>query len=238
MRKSKPAAMCLHTTDVHDLLNASVPDYMPGFDGFQFVDHRMFTAKMSEAKDLFAFIPRVDCETDTNYRQLIPYVIIKSSDGKILTYNRQAKGSKEGEQRLAGAGSIGFGGHIEIDDVDPWGPISTVCKNVSRELCEELYHDIEEGGVFTTDSYALTIKGILRSSATEVDKVHLGIILIAALTEDSIEMTVTEQGAKHGFYAAEPDQIINLRWLTPAELKEEPNMENWTKYIIESSLIK
>lgn len=238
MRKSKPAAMCLHNLDVHTLLSTSVPNYMPGFDGFQAVYSHLFNAKMLDAKDLFAFIPRVDCETDTNYRQLIPYVIIQSSDGKTLTYNRQTKGSKEGEQRLAGASSIGFGGHIEVNDVDPWGPLSTLRKNISRELSEELYHDTEEGGVFVRDSYELSTMGIIRSSATEVDKVHLGIVVIASLFNDSIEMKVTEQGAKHGFYAAEPDQIINLRWLTPAELKEEPNMENWSKYIIQSSLIK
>src|SRR5690349_19859705 len=58
------------------------------------------------------FMPRGLAETDPNFKQIIPYVII--TDGKsVLHYVR---GKKAGEQRLVAKGSIGIGGHINQDD--------------------------------------------------------------------------------------------------------------------------
>jgi predicted NUDIX family phosphoesterase len=57
----------------------------------------------------YAYMDRDLAETDPFFKQLIPYVVIQTPLG-VLLYQRT---KKAGEQRLAGALSIGFGGHIE-----------------------------------------------------------------------------------------------------------------------------
>lgn len=65
------------------------------------------------------FVDRAICELpENNFFQLIPYVSFSQLDvptGKLncIVYRRPAKG--EGEERLQGSSSVGFGGHI--DDV-------------------------------------------------------------------------------------------------------------------------
>src|SRR5665213_1472825 len=59
-----------------------------------------------------SFQPRVLAETDSTFKQIIPYVVV--TDGKsILHYVR---GKKAGEQRLVAKGSIGIGGHINHEE--------------------------------------------------------------------------------------------------------------------------
>ena len=59
-----------------------------------------------------SFQPRAQAETNPDFKQIIPYVMI--TDGKsILHYVR---GKKAGEQRLVAKGSIGIGGHINDED--------------------------------------------------------------------------------------------------------------------------
>src|ERR1044072_7133831 len=55
---------------------------------------------------------RSTIETDTNFKQLIPYVVVVCGD-KILRYRRGATG---GENRLHGLFSIGIGGHISNEE--------------------------------------------------------------------------------------------------------------------------
>jgi len=172
MRKSKPAAMCMATQDIHVLLTHSVPGYLPGFDGLQRINTNIFGQCLDAQKDLIAYIPRVDCESDPSYRQFILYGVIRSFDGKVLVYNRQAKGSTSGDNRLEGAASIGFGGHIELCDNTEF-PSRTLSNSFKRELEEELYHM----NVFEDCHYNKYTVGIIHSKASEVDAVHLGVVV-------------------------------------------------------------
>lgn len=235
MRKSKPAAMCMKDSDLFHILQASVPTFMSGFSGYQAFDKNTFSALTKDALNLVAFIPRVDCETDPTYRQFIPYSVIESSDGKILVYNRQGKESSEGEARLAGAASIGFGGHVDIKDFgNPFTLMRPLASAVYRELKEELYHcDNHHKEIFEESDYEIEWKGIIRSFETGVDSVHLGVIALVKLNVDSVYMEITEK-QRHGFFSNEPDQIRNLRWMTKEDLINEPNMESWSKYLIQS----
>lgn len=234
MRKSKPAAMCMKDSDLFPILQASVPTFMSGFSGYQAFDKNTFSALTKDALNLVAFIPRVDCETDPTYRQFIPYSVIESSDGKILVYNRQGKESSEGESRLAGAASIGFGGHVDIKDFGySYTFMRPLISAVCRELKEELYHRNGIKEVFEEYDYEIEWKGIIRSFESEVDAVHLGIVTLVKLSVDSVYMEITEK-QPHGFFSNEPDQIRNLRWVSKEDLINEPNMESWSKYLIQS----
>jgi predicted NUDIX family phosphoesterase len=229
MRKSKPAAMCMATQDIHVLLANSVPGYLPGFDGLQRINTNIFGSCLDAQKDLIAYIPRVDCESDPSYRQFILYGVIRSFDGKVLVYNRQAKGSTAGDNRLEGAASIGFGGHVELCDHQRF-PTHTLNKSFNRELEEELYHE----SIFKDCRYNKYTVGIIHSKASEVDSVHLGVVVFVDLLVDSSETLITEITSTLGLHSKEPEQVRNLRWLTLDELYQEAGMESWSKFIIDS----
>jgi len=58
------------------------------------------------------FLPRSQAEENPEFKQIIPYVLIRKG-GRWLHYIR-GKGS--GEKRLVAKGSIGVGGHINPED--------------------------------------------------------------------------------------------------------------------------
>ena len=88
MRKSKPAAMCLKVADVNNWLFPSSPNgeaYSPWASNFQREPDGFDTlARLNEMGNLMAFIPRVDCETDFDYLQLLPYAVVMTHDGRIV----------------------------------------------------------------------------------------------------------------------------------------------------------
>src|SRR4030042_1667445 len=66
------------------------------------------------------FAIREAAEKDPILKQIIPYGVIRSMEGKVLTYRRT---KSSGEGRLHNKASIGIGGHINLDDM--WGdPLS------------------------------------------------------------------------------------------------------------------
>lgn len=233
MRKSKPAAMCMATQDIHVLLVNSVPGYLPGFDGLQRINTHIFGSCLDAQKDLIAYIPRVDCESDPSYRQFILYGVIRSFDGKVLVYNRQAKGSTAGDNRLEGAASIGFGGHIELCDHCNF-PTNTLKVSFNRELEEELYHE----NIFVDRNFNKETIGIIHSKASEVDAVHLGVVVFVDLLKTADELPITDGTSILGLHSKEPEQVRNLRWLTLDEVKQEAGMESWSKFIIDSGTLE
>lgn len=83
------------------------------------------------------FVMRYDAEGNPAFLQLIPYVVIKSSNGEYFAYERL---SGSGEARLHSQLSLGFGGHINPCD----GPSLYIFKGMVRELEEELiYHNVK-----------------------------------------------------------------------------------------------
>lgn len=230
MRISKPAAMCMKSVDVYNIMVKSVPDFMPGFDGLQKVFAPFFVSELYEARNLVAYIPRLDCEVDTNYRQFIMYAVIRTEDNKVLVYNRQPKGSDVGEAGLSGAASIGFGGHIELMDYTP-NPWVSLKQSMRRELREELYHrDIDSDVMFfEEESYDYRVLGVIHSNASDVDKVHLAVVMLVDLPCSSEDL------AEDTLYSKEPDQIRNLRWVPVEKLHEEEGMESWSASIVKSN---
>ena len=233
MRKSKPAAMCLKVEDVLDWL---FPDYslltsdlQPEPEGFNTL------AELNERGNLMAFIPRADCETDFNYLQLLPYAVVMTHDGRIVGYNRPAKGG--GEVRLAGNFSIGFGGHVELEDaVSALGcdVTDTLDRALLRELDEEIR--IEENLIgLSRHVYSLPslqdfrLLGIIRSQESDVDRVHLGLVYLVVCDISGMSEPVAT--------TPEPDQVINPRILTLEEARAEASPESWTAKILNSHVL-
>lgn len=243
MRKSKPAAMCLKVEDVLDWLFPSSHNgeaYSPWASNFQPEPNGFDAlARLNGMGNLMAFIPRADCETDVSYLQLLPYAVVMTHDGRIVGYNRPTKGG--GEVRLAGNFSIGFGGHVELEDVMdcrdyPDLPSLIVEAALVRELEEEINLRSEgELSRWVCPPYSVVLNqssqflGIIRSQDSDVDRVHLGLIyLVRCNTEGMPNLIAT---------TPEPDQVINPRILTLEEARAEASPESWTAKILNSSIL-
>jgi len=115
----------------------------------------------------FWFGPRHLIETDTNYVQLVSYVIIKH-DSRILCYQR---GDDSSEQRLKNKLSIGLGGHISLIDTRITNGILDVMKTIKAGAAREVREELEVNKVVASKQLVL-----LHSRLNTVDEVHCGFV--------------------------------------------------------------
>jgi predicted NUDIX family phosphoesterase len=155
--------------------------------------------------------PRPTLETNENFKQIIPYVLL-SYKGKIALYQRTKKG---GENRLHNMHSIGFGGHIDAFDLDykKSGEINldkTIEKSAQREIDEEL---------IVSDVESKKHLGYIYDGSNAVGRVHIGVVEQWELATNEIK--------------SNEDEIHVVGLLTIEELKNyEGEMENWSSHII------
>lgn len=139
--------------------------------------------------------------------QVLPYVVVTYKD-EVLTYSR-AKGT---EDRLHGTLSCGFGGHVDIGDIDPTN--FSLNKAILRELEEELCLDIREKHQF------LELKLVLIDTTNEVGQVHLGYLYTIELSHKSM-------------INPNLDEIHLPEWKLTSDLaKEKDRYENWSQSVI------
>ena len=154
------------------------------------------------------FLPRSQAEENPEFKQIIPYVLIRQ-EGRWLHYVR-GKGS--GEKRLVAKGSIGVGGHINPEDQSLFDSGRDFYhRAVQRELHEELRID----GEFRTRIVAL-----LNDDSTPVGQVHLGVVHVCELTDENVsrgEASLTE-----------------LRFLSLQELQSRrEQLETWSQFCLD-----
>lgn len=156
------------------------------------------------------FMPRAEAENDSNFKQLIPYVIL-CCNGKTLSYVR---GKRAGETRLVGNRSIGIGGHINpIDDMTLFGDFrETYLNAVQREVEEEIH--VKTG-------YTDRIAALINDDSNAVGAVHLGVVHLWTLETETVE--------KH------EQMITQMAFMTPDELlAERDTMETWSQLCLDS----
>jgi predicted NUDIX family phosphoesterase len=162
------------------------------------------------------FMPRERAEKDPSFKQLIPYIMIWNEDG-VAAYWR---GSGQGESRLHGKRSIGFGGHINSVDADMAIGGSAYERGLARELEEEV--------VFTPKPDFITpyIVGLLNDDSTEVGKVHLGIVHYLDMT-GLCKITAKEA------------DIAGLEFLRLEDLvANRDQFETWSQYCIDELVLQ
>ncbi len=166
-------------------------------------------------RELFApgvlrFMPRRKAEADTNYKQLIPYVIM-AHNGKYLSYVR---GKRAGETRLVEKRSIGIGGHINpVDEVPLFDTDlrQAYLTAVEREVAEE---------VTIESNHTNRIVALLNDDSNEVGQVHLGVVHYWAL--DSSDVEKREQ------------MITKMTFMTIEQLREvRDSMETWSSLCLD-----
>ncbi|HJZ58333.1 MAG TPA: phosphoesterase [Gemmataceae bacterium] len=128
----------------------------------------------------FQFRPRSEVETDPAFKQLIPYVVLRSGS-ELFHYRRGAAGT---ETRLKALRSVGIGGHISEGDAagtwpDPLGCAGSAAgaggprrgdpyrTGMLRELTEE---------VELACGWRETFLGFINDDRTPVGQVHLGVV--------------------------------------------------------------
>lgn len=170
---------------------------------------------LSEQESLIV-IPRKQAESTLEFKQLVSYVFLKTSDGKILSYIR-GKYSSAHKTLLKGKYSIGFGGHVlDKDLLDLFSLNDSGVKSAARrEISEEL-----KG--FVPDNCTM-LSVIHDCTSTEGNK-HFAIVSESILPEN------------FNFKSIKKELSINgIRLQTPEELWENLHLfEYWSQLLIKN----
>jgi predicted NUDIX family phosphoesterase len=148
---------------------------------FQFIQERTDEIfSIIESKHFF--IDRPLAETSPQFKQIIPYVVIRHLDSYFLL--RRLK--KQTEARLHEKLSLGIGGHINPDT-------PTLLGGLKKELEEEVH---------VAGPYDLQFVGILNDDSTPVGQVHLGAVYTLVASSDDVTVRETEKMAGEGVATA------------------------------------
>jgi predicted NUDIX family phosphoesterase len=123
---------------------------------------------------------REDMERDPNYKQIIPYLVLRDGERYFLMRRTRAGG----DARLFDRWSIGVGGHLNPGDDGVFG-------GLRREWREELAADFEP---------AFSPLALLNDDTTDVGAVHLGVVFVAEA--EGRDVTVRETDKLHGAFAS------------------------------------
>ena len=115
------------------------------------------------------FIERPVAEVSPEYRQIIPYVLIRNDDDYFVL----RRTTKQTEARLHHKLSLGIGGHVN--------PGHSLLEGLQKELNEEV--DIGS-------DYSMQFIGMINDDTTDVGRVHLGAAYL--LEAEGRDVTVKE----------------------------------------------
>jgi predicted NUDIX family phosphoesterase len=155
----------------------------------------------------FEFKQRDSVENNTDYKQLIPYIILQTKDFKSIGIYKR-KGS---EQRLHDLWSIGIGGHINPIDLNKKNSIKEIIiAGMNRELNEEL------SKMHKNDKPEFI--GIINEEETNVGSVHIGAVF-RILTDN-----------KNDYLSG--DELVDFQWIKTKNLANM-NLELWSRLAFE-----
>lgn len=141
------------------------------------VERGLVRERLDEILDVIVdehfFLDRPTAEMSPQYKQIIPYVIIRHGRSYFLLQRTQ----KQTEARLHHKLSLGIGGHINPDTPDLIG-------GLHKELEEEVH---------VAGDYDLSFAGILNDDTTEVGSVHLGAVYVLEAHERDVTVRETEK---------------------------------------------
>jgi predicted NUDIX family phosphoesterase len=189
------------------VIRRSLFDQLGSFQGLNFEPAKYLNMLLSRGNNFF--FPRAQAENDPTYKQIIPYVLLAFKN-KVLYYVR---GKKAGEQRLVAKGSIGIGGHMNETDESLFALDEQAYRvGVEREVNEEIKIDTQ---------FEDRIVALLNDDATEVGRVHLGVVHVFKLAEPKVEKREA--------------MITNLAFLTKDELvARRESLESWSQICVDS----
>ena len=117
-------------------------------------------------------------EQDTNYKQIIPYLVFEF-DNKYFLMQRSGTAS---EARLKNKYSLGIGGHIRQEDMQQ----QSIFDWARREFHEEINY---------TGDFEIESLGVLNDDSNAVGQVHVGFVFL--LKGNSADISIKSE-LKHG----------------------------------------
>ena len=123
--------------------------------------------------DAYFFMDRPTAEISPQFKQVIPYVLIRHADSYYLLQRTP----KQAEARLHHKLSLGIGGHVNPDTPD-------LMDGLQKELEEEVH---------VAGDYDLTFAGILNDDTTEVGSVHLGVVYVLESHDENVTVRETDK---------------------------------------------
>lgn len=219
--------------------------------------------KLFEAR----LVDREICEKpDCDLVHLIPYGTIFSFDlptgiAGVLTYNRPTKSQGgDGEKQLMGNASVGFGGHIDEEELLVYqskqgegddtvylmtakdlltSAVNTLNKELIEELGENFFNLLQE----VASDVQLDV--ITEPTPDEVGKRHVGIAAFFPVSPEDLEKLFQA-------CVVQPNEVVDLRIMHMnigtaltsfdstfaakyiiSQISEKQNFENWTKLSLE-----
>lgn len=150
------------------------------------------------------YIDRDTAEYSREYKQIIPYAILRNGNSFFLTKRLSA----QTEKRLHGMYSIGLGGHINPSEEKE---NNVIIAGLKRELYEEV--GVED----VTDCRCV---GVLNDCSTEVSNYHIGLVYII---DTNMEVNIKETSKMTGQWVSsnEIGQIFD-------------NLETWSQIVWEN----
>lgn len=214
------------------------------------------------------FVDRAICELpETGFFQLIPYVSFSHFDGQngkfdLAIYRRP--GSGDGEARLQGNTSCGFGGHIDTEDdlqfsrkeevdgvtfyhMNLQDIKETVLKCAKRELREELGFDPITDMAVADNKIIYSLER--EEHPDEVGQVHVCMSIKVVLEQEQFAQLMktaspdAQEITKLDAISLDVSRFIASFNVTAAmehlsdQLKQELNMEAWSILVINSMFI-
>lgn len=152
----------------------------------------------------FQFRPRSEVETDPEFKQLIPYLVLKHG-GDLFHYRR---GSVGAEKRLQAMRSIGIGGHIGEEDAR--GSDDPYRTGMMRELLEE----VAIGGTWTEH-----FLGFINDDSLAVGRVHLGVVHLFELS--NADVRAREEALSDSGFAPIKELV-----------KQAEQFETWSQFVL------
>lgn len=157
------------------------------------------------------YLHRDYAETNPDFLQIIPYVIVHRNNKEYFAYTRLKKGN---ESRLHGNISIGIGGHVELMKGEL--PYDNFTEYSHLEIEEELnISNYNSLFLLETDPPLF-----IYDTSNEVGKVHLGVVYTLNVKDEEVSIKETEK-IDGKFYTLEEINTLQNRF------------ENWTKIALE-----
>lgn len=162
------------------------------------------------------------------YKQVLPYLIArqKQADGTMLFFPYR-RTSGVGESRLAGNGSVGYGGHVDLVDIIFQNSIidllKTILQSLGREADEEFtVYDADGNKVAIDMSWFSFADLFILDDSNPVGELHLGLVMYLDIPTGYV-LKATE------------DELTHVEPATAEALLADESFkpENWTRIYLD-----
>lgn len=148
------------------------------------------------------YIYRYEAEYNNAFQQVIPYLLICNNDQSEFFVSERI----QGDIRLKGMLSLGFGGHIDEKD----GYSNIVFNGLVREMNEEL-------DIIPISPYQFI--GTIRDLSSKTSE-HFGLVFIVKAEQNHISIKETNK--------------LKGKWMTKDQMYDNyEKFENWSKFILD-----